>query len=1383
MACFYTDYWRKRERIQWRGYFAYLTSQNTTTTTNAARSPSVEEVTSARGSPARKRVRVSDGERHYFSDYTVPANGATAFAPVPATREENAAELEARRRAGNMGAPYKPKGSVKPGNTLGNGAKQAPATTKGAFFSDYKRDRPPMQQLPTAPSRGGNVGTTKRKGFADDGDDQMMQPNAKRRQQANGVTSSPIDLTDGEDFSAGKVVRVVSQKPVKAPSGSQGSRHAVQPRQQKLSSQMDTFGNNQMQNVDAMLWKGRTSQRIARNELNHVQAGPRAGDDLRQGQHGTRELPEEIQDDSQPTTNDHRKAKSAIQSRTAQSRAMLPIDLDSGVFDDNVRQYQEKQRENAQGGTRDMDDVTSVFQNKNHRAARSPTKGSTIRRTIPQQLTDEAFQTHANGTVERRPAASAKLADQFQRDTEDRVDITEAPTKTKAAERMQIQARPGSSGEGSMDELQGERTVLPRSSRSISPQKPFKQPTMTNGTSLKRKAAPAATQPANIHAKPVKHKRGYQGPPADVAAQELDEASDYDERVSITDIFCKACALSDTGLELAWSLSSEGYHVMREGELQKIPHQGTAICIGKGNVSTFISSKDYPVVHLKGPSGDISNGSIIIAFTDLEGKSTFYSRLLSENKVLRTDNSLEIDKLQKIFLKQVQEQRKLYNETLARPPKPQPRVAVRTSIAGRNPRVLPTRREEASDDEIKYELSSDSEERSTAVSRMQGGDTLADAMMKDNYQQPRVRGRQADQTASPYFEHNQLRRSGRDRKPVVKARSPTPVQVEKWTENNDFSSWQHEMTWPFTGKNRALVVANDLKKLDDEEMLNDNIINFGLRYTEEFIRPEFKDKVYWFNTYLYETLTKGPRGKGINYAGVERWTKNVDLFTKPYIVVPINLNLHWFVAIICNLPNLQRKFADSDPADPLVPSPGPADHEADDSSRLQPPDQEMTELALSDADVDSKPVSDDEKDAKDGIFQFGDDGKVIGADVEDQATGASKGRGRKKKKAPPGPRKVDPTTPIILTFDSFGFGRSKEIKVLKDYLVMEAKTKRKMELSVSQIPQMTAKGIPGQKNFSDCGVYLLGYIEKFAQNPDDFVRKLLQFEMREEDFEFDPSQKRVDIRDKLLELSRENEANIRKAKKVKQDAKKRANGASAQKQCVADGSSPARQKTPTPAPTPSNEAALSRQQTPARPVERVEVQASSHGQKRHGAIDAAIDAYPTSQTLGDEDQELPVSPPRVAGGRNVEQFNATDTRTCAEDEASSDDSEEMLDSGDVIHVSNQQQTSLAPQPKSPAERESRSPLGTVQAIAEAPVVIDDSLQDVEPEDNALSPENISGVRQQHADDGPDVIDIGDEDDDRPADSPEIPDSQPTQGTQGKAIPVRTSSGKEYTLLD
>lgn len=35
------------------------------------------------------------------------------------------------------------------------------------------------------------------------------------------------------------------------------------------------------------------------------------------------------------------------------------------------------------------------------------------------------------------------------------------------------------------------------------------------------------------------------------------------------------------------------------------------------------------------------------------------------------------------------------------------------------------------------------------------------------------------------------------------------------------------------------------------------------------------------------------------HARVKNWTKNVNLFEKDFIIIPINEHCHWFLAIIC----------------------------------------------------------------------------------------------------------------------------------------------------------------------------------------------------------------------------------------------------------------------------------------------------------------------------------------------------------------------------------------------------------------------------------------------------------------------------------------------------
>ncbi|KAF2455576.1 hypothetical protein BDY21DRAFT_289151, partial [Lineolata rhizophorae] len=115
--------------------------------------------------------------------------------------------------------------------------------------------------------------------------------------------------------------------------------------------------------------------------------------------------------------------------------------------------------------------------------------------------------------------------------------------------------------------------------------------------------------------------------------------------------------------------------------------------------------------------------------------------------------------------------------------------------------------------------------------------------------------------------------------------------------------WENEVYYPRTGPNRAIVGWQDVGCLNVGEELNDNIINFGLRWISE--HTTIKDKVHYFNTHFYSTLTT-PGTRGINYNGIRNWTKKVDIFDKDYVVVPVHADNHWFLVVICGLPNLAR---------------------------------------------------------------------------------------------------------------------------------------------------------------------------------------------------------------------------------------------------------------------------------------------------------------------------------------------------------------------------------------------------------------------------------------------------------------------------------------------
>lgn len=78
--------------------------------------------------------------------------------------------------------------------------------------------------------------------------------------------------------------------------------------------------------------------------------------------------------------------------------------------------------------------------------------------------------------------------------------------------------------------------------------------------------------------------------------------------------------------------------------------------------------------------------------------------------------------------------------------------------------------------------------------------------------------------------------------------------------------WESALLYPFDGPKRANVDYGDLKRLEDEEFLNDNIINFYMRYIEANLQqsnPELHKQTHFFNTFFYERLSA--KGENTEY--------------------------------------------------------------------------------------------------------------------------------------------------------------------------------------------------------------------------------------------------------------------------------------------------------------------------------------------------------------------------------------------------------------------------------------------------------------------------------------------------------------------------------------
>ncbi|KAL2207542.1 hypothetical protein CC79DRAFT_754000 [Sarocladium strictum] len=299
--------------------------------------------------------------------------------------------------------------------------------------------------------------------------------------------------------------------------------------------------------------------------------------------------------------------------------------------------------------------------------------------------------------------------------------------------------------------------------------------------------------------------------------------------------------------------------------------------------------------------------------------------------------------------------------------------------------------------------------------------------------------------------------------------SPLPLDHNtlRWTEKNPqwANNWKQSLVWPPTGKNRTTVDQADICRLDDGEFLNDNLINFWIRYLQHQLEetdPAMLKRVYFFSTFFFEKL-KSNQGK-IHYEGVKSWTSKVDIFSYDYLVVPVNENAHWYLAIICN------------PGKVLSVSSGvnDADEPAATPTRVAAIGKRLSQVRLADGVVPANELATSE------LLSPTEAGKALSK------------AGSVETPSPLRPSQ-DPTKPRIVTLDSLGSAHPKTCSALRQYLAAEAKAKL-MQDQINHIPGITAKSIPQQDNWCDCGIYVLAYVEEFLREPNEFLRRILQKE-------------------------------------------------------------------------------------------------------------------------------------------------------------------------------------------------------------------------------------------------------------------------------------------------
>ncbi|KAK2843310.1 hypothetical protein Q7C36_011525 [Tachysurus vachellii] len=282
---------------------------------------------------------------------------------------------------------------------------------------------------------------------------------------------------------------------------------------------------------------------------------------------------------------------------------------------------------------------------------------------------------------------------------------------------------------------------------------------------------------------------------------------------------------------------------------------------------------------------------------------------------------------------------------------------------------------------------------------------------------------------------------------------------------------------PPPAKGGFSITEEDLSCLNEGEYLNDVIMDFYLKYLVcEKLQKEDANKYHVFSSFFYKSLTQNDLIDDLDSTGlsiqerrhnrVKTWTRHLDLFKKDFIFVPINQSAHWYLAVICFLGQasdcfIMDPYENKNEENSIVLSPSsPFSNPMSLFYKLQTPKQ-VSKWSASQGEMDE------------GFCFVSDDD----LDDEFQYTGSSRYA-----------CKISDTAseqPCILIMDSLNCSdKPTVVKTLQEYLEMEWRVRKSSSWSFgNQAMNGWSVQVPQQDNHTDCGVYVLQYVESFITNP------------------------------------------------------------------------------------------------------------------------------------------------------------------------------------------------------------------------------------------------------------------------------------------------------------
>uniref|UniRef100_A0A3B4G378 Ubiquitin-like protease family profile domain-containing protein n=1 Tax=Pundamilia nyererei TaxID=303518 RepID=A0A3B4G378_9CICH len=326
-------------------------------------------------------------------------------------------------------------------------------------------------------------------------------------------------------------------------------------------------------------------------------------------------------------------------------------------------------------------------------------------------------------------------------------------------------------------------------------------------------------------------------------------------------------------------------------------------------------------------------------------------------------------------------------------------------------------------------------------------------------------------------------------------------------------------------KGGITVTMEDLQCLDSGKYLNDVIIDFYLKYELLFFLFIKQKRSHIFSSFFYKQLTRrdnasegGNSDSQRRHQRVKTWTRHVDIFKKDFLFVPVNQEAHWYLVVIC-FPGL---------GEPKIE--GWTGKSSDVTEESESQDDAQGSKSFND-DVEKSHMRSDNIDTDTGIF---DSCLLCLCSTCRSLCWFPLLLGFKNGSLDfcEGVAVCPLCRPCILIMDSLKLSLHERVfKLLREYLQSEWEVRRgsPRDFGPDQMKSSHCH-VPLQDNSSDCGLYLLQYVECFLKDPVvhfDLPLHLEQWFSRQQ-----VRRKRDEIRDLVLNLYRHQNLDNRLGKQL-----------------------------------------------------------------------------------------------------------------------------------------------------------------------------------------------------------------------------------------------------------